>query len=100
MPVCPPGRASRRFATIKVPFLPRPQPELHSTLLPYFVTAPTLSVTGWAAQSSKFSPCDVVGLTWSPLGIPPPSGLAALIRSFLEPNFPRRWSASNVDVDA
>jgi hypothetical protein len=57
-------------------------------------------VAGWAAQPPEFSPRDVVGLTWSTLGIPPPSGLAALIHSFLEPNFPRRWSASNVGVDA
>jgi hypothetical protein len=31
---------------------------------------------------------------------PLPSRLAAPIRPFLQPNFPRRWSDSDVDVDA
>jgi hypothetical protein len=57
-------------------------------------------LTGRAAQPPEFSPRDVVGLIWSPLAIPPPSRLAALIRPFLEPNFPRRWSDSDVGVDA
>ena len=56
-------------------------------------------VTGWAAQSPEFGPRDVVSLTWAPLLIPPPSRLAAQIRPFLEPNFPRRWLASDVGVD-
>src|SRR5271156_15811 len=30
----------------------------------------------------------------------PPSRLATLIRPFLEPNFPRRWSDSDAGVDA
>jgi hypothetical protein len=47
-----------------------------------------------------FSPRDVVSHTWAPLLIPPPSRLTALICPFLEPNFPRRWSDSEVGVDA
>jgi hypothetical protein len=35
-----------------------------------------------------------------PRAIPPRSRLAALVLPFLEPNFPRRWSDSDVDVDA
>ena len=31
---------------------------------------------------------------------PPPSRLATLIRPFLEPNFPRRWSDSDMGLDA
>jgi hypothetical protein len=34
------------------------------------------------AQPPGFSPRDVVGLTWSPLAIPPPSKLAALMLDF------------------
>jgi hypothetical protein len=103
--LAPPDRASRlsrRFATIKLPFPPRPRPSLHSTL--YFILSPFSplppSLTDQAAQPPEFSPRDVVGLTWSPLSIPPPNRLAALIRPFLEPNFPRRWSDSDVGVDA
>ena len=46
-------------------------------------------LTGRVAQPPEFCPHDVVGLTWSPLLIPPPSRLAALIRPFLELNFPQ-----------
>src|SRR5207248_4909932 len=86
----PPARASRltrRFATIKVPFHPRPRPSLHSII--YFLCHRSLSslFTGQAAQPPEFSPHDVVSLTWSPLLIPPSSRLAALSRPFLEPNF-------------
>jgi hypothetical protein len=56
-------------------------------------------LAGRAAQPPEFSLRDVVGLTWSPLAILPPSRLAALIRPFLEPNFPRRWSDSDVAVN-
>ena len=57
-------------------------------------------MTGRAAQPPEFSLRDVVSLTWSPLLILPLSRLAALIRPFLEPNFPQRWSDSDVGVDA
>jgi len=43
-------------------------------------------LTGRAAQPPEFSPHDVVSL-------------AAPIRPFLEPNFPRRWPDSDVGVD-
>jgi hypothetical protein len=56
-------------------------------------------LTGQAAQPPEFSPHDVVGLAWSPLAIRTPSRLAAPIRPFLEPNFPRRWPDSDVGVD-
>jgi hypothetical protein len=94
------SRPSRRFATIKVPFPLRPRPSLHSTL--YFILSPlfALPLAGRAAQPPEFNPRDVVGLTWSPLAILPPSRLAALIHPFLEPNFPRRWSDSDVGVGA
>ena len=99
----PPDRASRLsccFATIKLPFPPRPRSSLHSTLS--FILSPlsALPLTGRAAQPPEFSPRDVVGLTWSPLLIPPLSRLAALIRPFLEPSFPRRWLDSDMGVDA
>ena len=108
-PYCPPqvwlarsGIASaRRFATIKAPFPSRPRPSLHSTL--YSILSPLSAlppVTGRAAQPPEFSPRDDVGLTWSACAILPPSRLTALIRPFLEPNFPQRWSDSDVGVDA
>jgi hypothetical protein len=46
----PPDRASRlsrRFATIKLPFPPRPRPSLHSTL--YFILSP-LSALPWGRR--------------------------------------------------
>ena len=87
---------SRRFATIKLPFPLAHDPHciLLSTLLCH--RSPLSPVTSQAAQPPEFSPCGVVGLTWSPLLILPSGRLAALIRPFLEPNFPRRWSDSDV----
>jgi hypothetical protein len=91
------SRLSRRFATIKVPPLAHdPHCILSSTLFCHRSLPSPL--TGRAAQPPEFSPRDVVGLTWSPLLIPPPSRLAAL--TFLEPNFPRRRLDSDVGVDA
>jgi hypothetical protein len=56
-------------------------------------------MTGRAVQSPEFSPRDDVGLTRSPRAILPPSRLTAPIRPFLKPNFPQRWSDSEVGVD-
>jgi hypothetical protein len=94
-------RAPCRFATIKVPFPPRPQRSLHSTL--YFILLPLSTlppVTSRAAQPPEFGSRDVVGLTWSPCAILSPSKLTALIRTFLEPNFPQRWSDFDAGVEA
>jgi hypothetical protein len=44
-------------------------------------------MTGRAARPPELSPRNVVGLTWSPLLVLPPSRLAALIRPSLKPNF-------------
>jgi hypothetical protein len=91
----------RRFATYKAPLPPSPTTLnciLPSTLFCHrSLPSPLI---GRAAQPPEFGPRDVVGLTWSSPAILPPSRLAALIRPFLEPKFPRRWSDSDVGIDA
>lgn len=88
LPVCclfrfsPPDRASRRsrrFATLKIPF---PLAYNHQCILPstsFCHRSLPSSVTGWPPGSLN-SALATSSVSCSPLGIPPPSRLTALIR--------------------
>ena len=99
-----PDRASRHLAALRLYRSPSPLAHDPHCILPSTSlchrSLPFPPVTGRAAQPPEFSPRDVVGLTWYPCAILPPSRLTALIRPFLEPDFPQRWSDSDVGVDA
>jgi hypothetical protein len=94
----PPVAPLSPLCDYKAPLPPHPHCILPSTLFCH--RSLLSSLTDQAAQPPEFSPRDVAGLTWSPLSIPPPNRLVTLIRPFLESNFPRRWSDSDVGADA